>query len=79
MLDWKIAENMTRPYSNTVKVNMNYQLVAPHMYKGRIESTVERMIGFADMIQLTSLKLQQVLSRVVPDGCIYGCRWFSVK
>jgi len=68
MLDWKIAENMTRPYSNTVKVNMNYQLVAPHMYKGRIESTVERMIGFADMIQLTSLKLQQVLSRVVPDG-----------
>ena len=68
MLDWKIAENMTRPYSNTVKVNMNYQIVAPHMYKGRIESTVERMIGFADMIQLTSLKLQQVLSRVVPDG-----------
>ena len=68
MLDWKIAENMTRPYSNTVKVNMNYQLVAPHMYKGRIDSTVERMIGFADMIQLTSLKLQQVLSRVVPDG-----------
>tara|TARA_R110000737_G_scaffold86402_2_gene118975 strand:+ start:1187 stop:3544 length:2358 start_codon:yes stop_codon:yes gene_type:complete len=68
MLDWKMAENMTRPYSNTVKVNMNYQLVAPHMYKGRIESTVERMIGFADMIQLTSLKLQQVLSRVVPDG-----------
>ena len=47
---------------------MNYQLVAPHMYKGRIESLVERMIGFADMIQLTSLKLQQVLSRTVPDG-----------
>jgi hypothetical protein len=68
MLQWGMSENMTRPYSNTVKVNMNYQLVAPHMYKGRIESLVERMIGFADMIQLTSLKLQQVLSRVVPDG-----------
>jgi hypothetical protein len=26
------------------------------------------MIGFADMIQITSLKLQQVLSRTVPDG-----------
>jgi|TARA_R110000796_G_scaffold12214_1_gene40564 hypothetical protein len=68
MLKWEMAENMTRPFSNTVKVNMNYQLVAPHMYKGRIESLVERMIGFADMIQLTSLKLQQVLSRTVPDG-----------
>jgi len=68
MLEWKIAENMTRPFSNTVKVNMNYQLVAPHMYKGRIESLVERMVGFADMIQITSLKLQQVLSRTVPDG-----------
>jgi hypothetical protein len=38
------------------------------MYKGRIESLVSRMTGFADMIQLTHLKLQQVLSRIVPDG-----------
>jgi len=68
MLQWEVAENMTRPFSNTSKVNMNYQLCAPSMYKGRIESLVERMIGFADMIQLTSLKLQQVLSRTVPDG-----------
>jgi len=68
MLEWKVAENMTRPFSDLTKVNMNYQLCAPHMYKGRIESLVERMMGFADMIQLTSLKLQQVLARTVPDG-----------
>jgi len=68
MLEWEVAENMTRPFSNTTKVNMNYQIVAPHIYKGRIESLVERMIGFADAIQLTSLKLQQVISRTVPDG-----------
>jgi len=68
MLRWQVAENMTRPFSNTSKVNMNYQLCAPHIYKGRIESLVERMMGFADMIQLTSLKLQQVLARTVPDG-----------
>ena len=59
---------MTRPTSNLVKVNMNYNLCAPEMYHGRIESLVGRMIGFADMIQLTHLKLQQVLSRIVPDG-----------
>jgi hypothetical protein len=68
LLEWEVAQNMTRPFSNTSKVNMNYQIVAPSIYKGRIESLVERMMGFADMIQLTSLKLQQVLSRTVPDG-----------
>ena len=68
MLDWKVAENMTRPSSNLTKVNMNYTICAPDLYKGRITSLVERMITFADMIQLTSLKLQQVLSRMVPDG-----------
>jgi len=68
MLDWKMSENMTRPTSNLAKVNMNYAICAPRMYKGRIESTVSRITGFADMIQLTHLKLQQVLSRMVPDG-----------
>jgi hypothetical protein len=38
------------------------------MYKGVIESLVRRMIPFADLIQITHLKLQQVINRVVPDG-----------
>jgi hypothetical protein len=68
MLEWKMSENMTRPFSNNVKVNMNYSLCAPRMYKGRIESLTSRMMSFADMVQITHLKLQQVLSRMVPDG-----------
>jgi len=68
MLEWKLSENMTRPNANVTKVNMNYSICAPRMYKGMIESTVSRITGFADMIQLTHLKLQQVLSRMVPDG-----------
>jgi hypothetical protein len=68
MLEWKMGENMTRPFADTVKVNMNYNIVAPRIYKGRIESIVSRVTGFADMIQLTHLKLQQVMSRIVPDG-----------
>ena len=70
MLKWEMAENMTRPVADTVKVNMNYAICAPRMYKGRINSLVNRVTGFADMIQLTHLKLQQVLSRMVPDGCL---------
>ena len=68
MLDWRLAEHMTRPIANTMRVNMNYQICAPRMYKGRIQSLVGRITGFADMIQLTHLKIQQVMSRVVPDG-----------
>ncbi len=68
MLEWKMAENMTRPNADTTKVEMNYCISAPKMYKGRIESLVSKITGFADMIQLTHLKLQQVMSRIVPDG-----------
>ena len=68
MLEWKLAENMTRPFADTTKVQMNYTICAPRMYKGRIESLVSRTTTFADMVQLTHLKLQQVLSRMVPDG-----------
>ena len=68
LLKWELAKNMLRPKSDFTKVKMNYNLVAPRMYKGRIESLVNRITGFADMIQLTHLKLQQVLSRMVPDG-----------
>ena len=68
MVKWELAENMSRPTADTTKVEMNYALCAPRMYKGRIESLVSKCVGFADMIQLTHLKLQQVLSRMVPDG-----------
>ena len=68
MIEWKLSENMTRPYADTTKVEMNYIICAPRMYKGRIDSTVNKITGFADMIQLTHLKLQQVMSKIVPDG-----------
>ena len=68
LLKWEMASNMMRPKSNFTKVKMNYAIVAPRMYNGKIESLVKRITGFADMIQLTHLKLQQVMSRLIPDG-----------
>lgn len=68
MLEWKLSENMSRPFANMTKVEMNYIITAPRMYKGRIDSLVNKITGFADMIQLTHLKLQQVMSKMVPDG-----------
>ena len=68
MLKWEMAKNMMRPKSDVSKVKMNYAITAPRMYKGRIESLVSKCTGFADMVQLTHLKLQQVLQRMIPDG-----------
>jgi hypothetical protein len=68
LLRWELAKNMMRPKSDYTKVKMNYSIVAPRMYNGKIDSLVKRITGFADMIQLTHLKLQQVMSRLVPDG-----------
>ena len=68
LLKWEMSKNMMRPKSDFTKVKMNYSIVAPRMYEGKIDSLVNRITGFADMIQLTHLKLQQVMSRMVPDG-----------
>ena len=68
MLKWEMSENMTRPLADTTRVEMSYSMAAPRMYKGVIQSLISKCIGFADVIQLTHLKIQQVLSRMVPDG-----------
>ena len=68
LLKWNLCENMLREKSDANKVKMNYSLVAPRIYNGKVESLVSRITSFADMIQLTHLKIQQILSRMVPDG-----------
>tara|TARA_R110001599_G_scaffold8744_2_gene43314 strand:+ start:1911 stop:4346 length:2436 start_codon:yes stop_codon:yes gene_type:complete len=68
MLQWRLSENMVRPKSANQYARPNYIACAPRMYKGAVESLVRRMIPFADLIQMTHLKIQQVVSRVVPDG-----------
>ena len=68
LLKWRMCPNMMRTDSDFSNVKMNYQIVAPRLYEGRIESLVSRITSFADMIQLTHLKLQQVMARMVPDG-----------
>jgi hypothetical protein len=68
LLQWRLSENMVRPKSASQHALPNYVACAPRMYKGVIESLCRRMIPFADLIQITHLKLQQVIARTVPDG-----------
>ena len=68
ILKWDLMKNMVRPKSGIQKVLPPYIVSAPKMYRGQIDSLVKRMIPFADQIQLTHLKLQQVISKMIPDG-----------
>ena len=68
MLKWERMKNMVRPDSNTNQVMMPYIVNCPRLYKGRIESLVRRMIKYADLIQLTHLKLQQTIQKLTPSG-----------
>ena len=68
ILKWNMMENMVRPNSANQFAMSNYVACAPRMYKGTLESLVRRMIPFADLIQISHLKIQQVVSKVVPDG-----------
>ena len=68
ILQWQMMENMVRPKSANQFAMPNYVACAPRSYKGVMESLCKRMIPFADLIQITHLKIQQVVSRVVPDG-----------
>ena len=73
MLEWRLAENMTRPNSDTTKVNMNYNICAPNLYQGRIESLVSRCTSFADMIQLNIIKTTTSYTKNGTRWCICRC------
>ena len=68
ILSWNLMKNQVRPKADTSRVISNYTVAAPSLYHGRVESLVSRMTKYADLIQLTHLKLQQVVQRMTPAG-----------
>lgn len=77
LIKWELMENMVKPASAFQEVRSNYVVVAPRTYKGRVRSLVERMIQFADQIQLIHLKMQQVRSKILPDGIFMDADAFT--
>lgn len=68
VLKWELLKNMVRPKAASQRVLPSYVFNAPQMYRGVIESSTKRMIPIGDQLQLTAIKMQQVKSRIVPDG-----------
>ena len=68
LLKWELEKNMVRPKSSTAEVVMPMVIAAPNFHKGRHDSMVKRITKYADMIQLTYLKIQQVIQKLTPPG-----------
>ena len=68
LLKWTLERNMVRPKTSTAEVVMPMVIVAPNWHRGRYDSMVKRITKYTDMIQLTYLKIQQVIQKVVPPG-----------
>jgi len=71
VFDYGLAKNMMRPKSNLSETRLSYIIYAPHIRRGRNMSLVERMLPFADQIQLAHLKMQQLLAKARPKGAAF--------
>tara|TARA_R100001594_G_scaffold8348_1_gene21661 strand:+ start:18 stop:2480 length:2463 start_codon:yes stop_codon:yes gene_type:complete len=71
LINYGLAKNMMRNKSNLTETKLSYVVYSPGVYKMVNKSMVERMIPFADQIQLAHLKLQQVMAKARPKGAAF--------
>jgi hypothetical protein len=58
-------------HSNLSETRLSYIIYQPNLYKMKSRSLVDRMIPFADQIQLAHLKIQHVLAKARPKGAAF--------
>ena len=68
VFNYKMAENMIRPKSNLPETKLSYKIYSPNLYRMNNKSMVERMMPFADQIQLSHYKIQQLIAKARPKG-----------
>jgi hypothetical protein len=71
VFDYGLLKNMTRPLENLVNTKLSYVIYQPNVYKMASKSLTERMVPFADQIQLAHLKIQQLLAKARPKGAAF--------
>ena len=63
-------QNVPKNIYDISKARMSYSVVATNLTDMMPKSMVSSCIGFADMLQLTHLKIQQAIAKAKPDGLI---------
>jgi hypothetical protein len=70
MFDYGMKANMPRNIHDISKVRLSYSAIATNIRRMIPKSMVDGCVGFADMLQITHLKIQQAIAKAKPDGLI---------
>ncbi len=70
IFSYGLKKNLPRNVHDLTRTRMSYSVIATNMRKMMPKSLVNSVIGFADQIQLTHLKIQQAIAKAKPDGLI---------
>ena len=64
------VSNIPRNVHDLTKAKLSYSVACTNLRRMRPKSMVGSIIGFADQLQLTHLKIQQAIAKAKPDGII---------
>jgi len=71
VINYGVMENMVRKKSTLDDTPCPYIVYIPNVHQATSKSLVERMIPFADQIQLAHLKMQLVIAKARPKGAAF--------
>ena len=70
VFNYGMTKNVPKNIHDLSKCRLSYSVVATNMRNMMPKSMVDSCTGFADMLQLTHLKIQQAIAKAKPDGLI---------
>jgi hypothetical protein len=70
MFNYGMVRNIPKNIHDISKARLSYSVAATNIRDMMPKSMVDGCTGFADMLQLTHLKIQQAIAKAKPDGLI---------
>jgi hypothetical protein len=70
LINYGLKTNVPKNMHDISRARMSYSVVATNMVANMPKSMVDSCVGFADMLQLTHLKIQQAIAKAKPDGLV---------
>lgn len=68
LYNYGVKKNVPKNVHDLTKTELSYSVAATNLRRMRPKSMVSSVIGFADQLQLTHLKIQQAIAKAKPDG-----------
>jgi hypothetical protein len=70
LFDYGVKKNIPKNVHDLSRTKMSYSVMATNIRRMIPKSMVSGIIGFADQLQLSHLKIQQAIAKAKPDGLI---------